>query len=415
MASKRVPELTVVGPHKWQFAPRFRRQAFGWRSDTPIQRIKEAVSEIKLVARKDPALAAGGAVTFFEKLPPAIEQVDSSSGSMGAAVHRAIDNLVPIIARAEVERRVRQRWLERLWEAVQNDGMTYIENLGEHWGALCASPQMASTWADQFLPLVRLVWSPNDSGHGYCKESTPCLAALLAAGRHDELLALLTTARHNWWQDRRWGVKALVAMDRKAEALRYAEETRGINDPAWQKAEVCEDILLSSGLLDEAYNRYALLANQTTTNLATFRAIARKYPHKAAQDILRDLIASQPGSEGKWFAAAKDAGEFALALELANRSPTDPRTLARAARDFGVQQPDFAVACGLAALRWISMGYGYEITGADVSDAYSALMQAARAAGIDEQRVKDQARGMLAGTPAGGEFLKTTLGRSMST
>jgi hypothetical protein len=33
-----------MGAHKWQFAPHFRRHAFGWRSDMPIQRIKEAVS-----------------------------------------------------------------------------------------------------------------------------------------------------------------------------------------------------------------------------------------------------------------------------------------------------------------------------------------------------------------------------------
>lgn len=83
-----------MSPHKWQFAPRFRRHAFGWRSDTPILRIKEAVPEIKLVARKDPALAAEGAVIFLEKLSPAIEQVDSSSGLIGTAVNRAIDTMV---------------------------------------------------------------------------------------------------------------------------------------------------------------------------------------------------------------------------------------------------------------------------------------------------------------------------------
>ncbi|VVE58584.1 hypothetical protein PHO31112_05344 [Pandoraea horticolens] len=37
--------------YKWQFAQRFRRHAFGWRSDAPIQRIKEALAEIKQVAR----------------------------------------------------------------------------------------------------------------------------------------------------------------------------------------------------------------------------------------------------------------------------------------------------------------------------------------------------------------------------
>ena len=46
-----------MSAHKWQFAPRFRRRAFGWRSDTPIQRIKEALTEIKQFARKEPVLA----------------------------------------------------------------------------------------------------------------------------------------------------------------------------------------------------------------------------------------------------------------------------------------------------------------------------------------------------------------------
>lgn len=55
--------------YKWQFAPRFRR-AFGWKSDTPIQRIKEALAEIKAVAKKEPVLAAEGAVLFLEKLAP---------------------------------------------------------------------------------------------------------------------------------------------------------------------------------------------------------------------------------------------------------------------------------------------------------------------------------------------------------
>jgi len=99
---------------KWQFSARFRRNAFGWKSDTPILRIKEAISEIKLVAKKDPVLAAEGAVTLLEKLSPALEQVDSSSGALGSAVNRAIDALVAIIAKPEVDRPIRQRWLERL-------------------------------------------------------------------------------------------------------------------------------------------------------------------------------------------------------------------------------------------------------------------------------------------------------------
>lgn len=72
--------------YKWQFAPRFRRNAFGWKSDTPIQRIKEALAELKAIAMKEPVLAAEGAVLFLGKVAPAIEQVDSSSGGIGSAV-----------------------------------------------------------------------------------------------------------------------------------------------------------------------------------------------------------------------------------------------------------------------------------------------------------------------------------------
>jgi len=51
--------------YKWQFAPRFRYHAFGWKSDKPIQRIKEALTEIKQVAKKEPALAAAKVRFFF--------------------------------------------------------------------------------------------------------------------------------------------------------------------------------------------------------------------------------------------------------------------------------------------------------------------------------------------------------------
>jgi len=32
--------------HKWEFRARFRRQAFGWKSEPAIKRVKEAVAEI---------------------------------------------------------------------------------------------------------------------------------------------------------------------------------------------------------------------------------------------------------------------------------------------------------------------------------------------------------------------------------
>ena len=408
MATNRKEPLTK---HAWQFAPKFRRGAFGWRSDLPIQRIKEAVSEIKAMARKDPVLAAEGAVILLEKLSPALEQVDSSSGAIGTAVNKAIDTLVPIIAAATVDVGVRQHWLQRLWAAVENDGMSYIETLGELWGDLCVTPEIAVAWAEEFLPGLESAWGSPRREHRYYGGTAACLACLYAAGRYEQLLALLEKAPFKWWRDRRWGVKALVAMGKRAEALRYAEESRGLNDPAWQIAQACEAILLESGLAEEAYKRFAIEANQGTTYLATFRAITRKYPGIPKEAILRDLVASTPGNEGKWFAAAKDTGLFDMAAELARHWSADPRTLTRAARDYAEMQPGFALAAGLAALHWMALGYGYDITGGDVLDAYAAVMQAAQAAGVAVDQVQAQVRNLIAGAHPGSKLLETMLGQ----
>lgn len=378
--------------HKWAFAPRLRRHAFGWRSQPAVQRVKEATTEIQKAAKKDPSLAAAGAILFLEKVSPALEQVDSSSGAIGTAVNHAIEACARIIAAAPVDDETRDRWLDRLWEAHENDAIPYIERLGGCWGELCGSPERASAWADRLIGMVETVWSPSRTPGGHFHGTIACLSALFHAGRYQELLALIDKAPYSMWRYREWGVKALAAMGRKTEAIRYAEASRGLNDNPIAIACACEKILLSSGLADEAYARYAIAASQGTTFLATFRAIARKYPTKSASKILDDLVASTPGQEGKWFAAAKDARLYNEAIALALRTPCDPRTLTRAARDFAASNPPFAVEAGLAALRWIAAGYGYEITGLDVLAACSSAMNAAKNAGVvdeAEERIRD--------------------------
>lgn len=93
------------------------------------------------------------------------------------------------------------------------------------------------------------------------------------------------------------------------------------------------------------------------------------------------------GEEGKWFAAAKDAGLYDEALALAGRTPCDPRTLSRAARDFGEERPTFAIEAGLLALHWLARGYGYEVTTADVSEAVRRTLRAAEHAGSRQPTV----------------------------
>jgi hypothetical protein len=194
-----------------------------------------------------------------------------------------VETLVPIIAAAPVTAATRQNWLERLFNACQEDDPPTIESLGHHWGTLCASPMIASRRADDLLPSVRGAMADRRRGvHAFTKSGTPCLSALFTAGRFDELTQVLALDPKPFWHEQQWAAKVLAA--------------RGDVDGA-------------------------------------IRAIAKRYPMIAPERILGDLIASTPGQEGKWFAAAKTLKQYDLALALAQRSAVDPKTLVRAARD----------------------------------------------------------------------------------
>ena len=361
---------------KWKFKSRFRRKAFGWKSQPAMARIKEAVAEIKRVAKTAPSVGASGAIDFLERLSPAIESVDSSSGAIGRTVNEAIAVLVPIISTAPVDSKTRDAWLNRLWEAYQNDDIPYIERLGHYWGDLCGSRELASAWADRLIGMVHLAWSPDPNLRGYFKGITNCLSALLTAERFNDVLGLLEIAPYKFWHYHQYGVRALAAMGRTDDAIRYARDCHDGNSSA-AFASLCEELLLASGRITEAYQNYAFQGNQSGTYLATFRAIVRKYPHKSPAEILAGLAKTTPGNEGKWFAAAKDACLYDEALALARSTPCDPRTLTRAARDYAEKEPAFAVGAGLLALYWLVQGHGYEVTAADVWAAYRETMAVA--------------------------------------
>lgn len=363
--------------HKWTFAARFRRNAFGWKSLPAIKRINEAVSEIKKVAKKDPVLGAEGAVLLLEKVSPAIQNVDSSSGAIGNTVNYAVEELAAIIAAAPADDVMREKWLNRLWQAIEDDNMPYLELLAEHWGEMCSTKMHANKWADKFIGTLRLAWSPDRSRGGWFIGTYACLSALYTAERYDELFELIELDPHNWWSSRYWGVKALAAQGKPDEAIRYAEATSDPYANTSHVARMCEEILLSEGKTEEAYSKHAFVANRLGTHLATFKAIAKKYPDKDRSSILKDLVEKSPGEEGKWFAAAKSVGLYEVAIKLANATPCDPKTLTRAARDFADKEPQFAMEAGLAALRWLLAGYGYDIMAMDVLSAYRHTMNAA--------------------------------------
>ena len=173
--------------HTWSFRRHLRARAFGWRrSKLTIERLKEALGEIKTVARYEPETAAEGAILLMERLRPALQAVDSSSGALGTATNKTVHELIGVLLAAPVEGARLERQLDRLWTAIEEDGVDVLSQVRDRWGELCRTPKRASRAADDFLPALRLSWTPEH--RGYFKGTTACLSCLLAAGRHQELL-----------------------------------------------------------------------------------------------------------------------------------------------------------------------------------------------------------------------------------
>ncbi|MBK4717628.1 hypothetical protein JJL56_01980 [Azospirillum sp. YIM DDC1] len=117
----------MAGGQKWAFKTKLRARAFGWRgSQAAIARLKEAVSEIRTVSKIDPLTAGEGALALMERLWPAFEQIDTSTGALGSAVHKALDEVIPILIAAPADPKTRAKWLERLYQAVLDDGVQYL-------------------------------------------------------------------------------------------------------------------------------------------------------------------------------------------------------------------------------------------------------------------------------------------------
>jgi len=235
-----------------------------------------------------------------ERIWPAFQDIDTSSGALGGAVYWAQQELLPIAIEAPADRKTRDKWLDRLWQAIEDDGVDYMSPVQERWGELCASRDVASYWADQLLGLLRTAWSDPRPGN-YVHGTAVCLSSLLAAGRHGELLDVLAPQRFSFWPDRKSGVQALLSDGRVDDALAYAEASRGLNQPDAAIDAACETILLDVGRAEEAFEKYALTANGSSTGLATFRGIVRKYPGHDPRQILLDLATSS-GDPGRWFA-----------------------------------------------------------------------------------------------------------------
>lgn len=76
----------------------------------------------------------------------------------------------------------------------------HVESLGDHWGDLCATKELASGWADQLLPTLKNVLRERKRGtYPYFFGTTLCYSALFKADRQSQILELLAMDPRPIW------------------------------------------------------------------------------------------------------------------------------------------------------------------------------------------------------------------------
>jgi hypothetical protein len=366
--------------YRWKFKAHFRSQSYGWHGTAlASKRLQEAVSEIKKVAKTDSVTAADGAVSLMERLWPSLQNIDTSSGALGNAVGRTLFALIPILINAPADKITREKWLNRLYRAVQEDGVQYLTPVEKSWGSICYYPELANEWADLLLPELAEHWK-NEKTFQFFIGIDICLSCLLETERYDDLKDLLSLRTHAFWPYDWFWVEALRRQGRIDEAIAFAESRLKNDKGDFRIMEFCESLLLEVGRREEAYSKYGLLQQPGWTYISQFRSIVKKYPEREPRQILLDLIAIS-GDKASWFASARQAGFLDIALECAFAGPVNPHTLIRAARDTIETEPEFAAKIALRALDLLVQGYGFEISANDLGEAINFLLRAAEKQG----------------------------------
>ena len=70
-------------------------------------------------------------------------------------------------------------------------------------------------------------------------------------------------------------------------------------------------------------------------------------------------------------------------------------------------------AAGLAALRWISAGHGYDITDTEIHEAYQVVLLASSSTGADDQHIRNKVRQQLDIYPASRQYMYKVLARDL--
>ena len=220
--------------HKWEFTARFRRHAFGWRSQPAIQRVKQAVERDQEGRARRPS---AGCRRRGDPARARLAGARARRQLLGRDRNRGQQARSPSSFRSSPARppiaETREAWLERLWEAHEADA-----------DPLHRAARRPLGRALRFEGGRLGVGGPPGRHHAHGAEpgQEPARSlprngrmpqrALPRGAPSTEIVDLLQV--DTIWPYKRWAVKALAALGKKAEAIRYAESCRGPWTQRWR-------------------------------------------------------------------------------------------------------------------------------------------------------------------------------------
>ena len=377
---------------KWAFKPKFRAGVYSWHGTAKATKnLRAAVSEIRKAYRKNPLDAADAAIYLMERIWPALEHIDGSSGALGRAVNDAIEKLLPLVIEAPADESLRKKWTYRLLDAIYDDGVEYLSPVTDQWGRLCATGSLRDYWLEEFLPQTERALGSRSEDYYYFVGTSACLSCLLESERHEELRRLLDLADRPFWPYEAYWAEALLRQGHVDDAIRHArslipgpsrEDGRlySYGSTATEIDRFCEKVLYDAGRRREAYEQYSLQAMSSSTYLSHFQSLTRRYPEYEPRQILMDLIEKSAHPKHSWFSSARKCEMHEIALQCAESGTVNPSTLATAARDTVQSHPWFAWRVSLLGIKYLLLDY-VDVSELDVSLAVRRLVEGARNAG----------------------------------
>ena len=376
---------------KWAFKPRFRVGLYSWNGTAKAAKnLRAAVSEIRKAYKKSPLEAVDAAIYLMERIWPALEHIDGSSGVLGRAVNDTIDKLLPLVIEAPADEQLRKKWTQRLFDAICDDGVEYLSPVTDHWGRLCVTDSLRYYWLEEFLPQAERALGSRREDYYYFAGTTACLSCLLESGRYEALRRLLDLANRPFWPYEAYWAEALLRQGRVDDAIQYAQSLISASSEDGRLSpydstataidRFCEKVLYDAGRRREAYEQYSLHAMSSSTYLSHFQSLTRRYPEYEPRQILMDLIEKSGHRKQSWFSSARKCEMYDIALQCAESGTVNPSTLATAARDTAQSHPWFAWRVSLLGIKYLLLDY-VDVSELNVSLAVRRLVEGARSAG----------------------------------